>query len=398
MNKGTAAEVASDCRRAADRLYNYLIGHHIGKDGAVTGPDFGVRLNLRVGRFIKSYLRFLPWSDTYYYTQGQTYWILDNLELHKLTGMLKRVQHDTGASVYLENAVKCCDTMLARQTPEGYWEFPNNEWEGVIATVETCFGGLGLLAVYEATRDERYLSAAKRTYDYIIRETGFQSYDEDSLAVNYFSNRVRGLVPNNSTLAVWFCAALSRATGDPKYLDQYCAPMINFLIRCQLESGELPYSIGSDQYKGRDHYQCFQYNSFQFMDLVEYHRITNDAGVLPMMSKLAEFLSQGLTAEGNIRADCASDWPVRHYCTAAISAALARATQEGCGDYADIAARGFAKLMSWQRKDGGFGFSVRDYRFLSDQRSYPRVMCMALRHLLIGSELGASKPGEVANA
>jgi hypothetical protein len=388
VNKGSVAEIASDCRHAADRLHAYLVGHHVGSDGAVTGPDVGVRLNLRVGRLVKSYLRFLPWTDTFYYTQGQTYWILDNLELHRLTG----------DAVYLQNAVRCCDTMLARQTPEGYWEFPHNEWKGVIATVETCFGGLGLLAVYEATRDERFLSAAKRTYDYIINEVGFQKYDEDSLAVNYFSNRAQALVPNNSTLAVWFCAALNHATGDPQYLAEYCAKMINFLVRCQFDSGELPYMVAGELCEGRDHYQCFQYNSFQFMDIVQYHRITGDDGVLPMMGKLAEFLSHGLTREDNIRADCSSDRPVRHYCTAAISAALTRATQEGLGDYTGIAARGFAKLLSWQRKDGGFGFSVRDYRFLSDRRSYPRVMCMILRHLLIGSELGAGEPGEVADA
>ncbi len=166
MNKGSVAEISGDCRRAADRLHAYLIGHHIGDDGAVSGPDVGVRINLRVGRLIKSYLRFLPWSDTYYYTQGQAYWINANLELHRLTG----------DAACLDSAVKCGEAMLARQMPEGYWEFPHNEWKGVIATVETCFGGLGLLAVYEATRDERYLTAARRTYDYMIHDVGFQKY------------------------------------------------------------------------------------------------------------------------------------------------------------------------------------------------------------------------------
>ena len=388
MIESRTADVANKCRAAADRLYDYLITRHVGSDGAVTGPDFGVRFNLRVGRLVKSYLRFLPWSDIYYYTQGQAYWILANLELHRLTG----------DSAYLRHAVRCCDAMLARQMPQGYWEFPHNEWKGVIATVETCFGGIGLLAGYEATGDERYLAAARQTYDYIIHEVGFQKYDDDSLAVNYFSNRTRALVPNNSTLAVWFCAALNRATGEPEYLGDYCTKMINFLVRCQFASGELPYSVAGESYPGRDHYQCFQYNSFEFMDLVEYRRLTGDNRVVPLMRRLAEFLSHGLTKEDNIRADCFSDWPVRHYCTAAISAALTRATQEGLGDYSETAARGFAKLMSWQRKDGGFDFSVRDYGMFADRRSYPRVMCMILRHLLIGSELGASKPGEVANA
>lgn len=375
------AETASNCRHAADRLHEYLLRRHIGDDGSVTGPDVGVRLNLRVWRFAKSYLGFLPWSDTYYYCQGQAYWIFDNIEFHKLTG-------DKG---HLDSTAKCADVLLARQTSEGYWEYPHSEWKGVIATVETCFGGLGLLAAYDATRDERYLFAAIRTYDYVTNCVGFQRYDDESLAVNYFSNRGRGLVPNNSTLAVWFFAALSRATGEARYLDGNCKAMVNFLIRCQLDSGELPYSIVSEQGKGRDHYQCFQYNSFQFMDMVEYHALTNDDSVLPMMRKLADFLSTGLTAAGDIRADCEDDWPIRHYCTAAISAALTRATQIGLSDCAGEAARGFDRLISWQRRDGGFGFSTRDYGFLTDRRSYPRVMCMALRHLLVGATLGRGR-------
>lgn len=384
MTENGIAEIADSCRQAAGKLHSYLVSHHIDNDGAVVGPDVGVRFNLRVWRFVKSYLSFLPWRDTYYYTQGQTYWILSNLELHKLTN----------DASYLDLALKCADTMLSKQMPEGCWEFPQNEWKGVFATVETCFGGLGLLAAFEAIKDDRYLSAAIRTYGFIVKQTGFQKYDEDSLAVNYFSNRGRGLVPNNSTLAVWFCAALKHATGDSKYLDDYCAPMINFLIRCQCKSGELPYSLISDQGNGRDHYQCFQYNSFQFMDMVEYYRITRDDKVLPMMHRMAGFLSTGLTELGDIRADCMSDWPIRNYCTAAISAALSRATQAGLGEYTDLAICSYKRLISLQRKDGGFDFSTRDYRFLSDRRSYPRVMCMILRHLLIGAELGASKNGE----
>src|SRR3954469_24084375 len=58
----------------ARRLHAYLHSRHW--DGrALTGPDAGVRVNYRVGRYVKSYLRFLPWRDDHYYLQAQAYWV-----------------------------------------------------------------------------------------------------------------------------------------------------------------------------------------------------------------------------------------------------------------------------------------------------------------------------------
>lgn len=378
---------ANACRHPADRLYQHLITRHVREDGAVVGPDMGVRLNSRVWRFAKSVLRVFPWGDMYYYAQAQAYWVYANIHLHRLTG-------NAG---YEENAVRCADVLLARQMPEGYWEYPNTEWKGLIATVDNCFAALALLTVYETIRDERYLDAARRWYDYMIDEVGFQHYDDDSLAVSYFANRGRGLVPNNSTLAIWFCALLNHATGDAKYLE-YCAPMVSFLTRCQLDSGELPYSLTSEQGQGRDHYLCFQYNAFELMDLIEYQRISGDESVLPIVSKLTEFVSMGLTENGDGRHDCAADRPVTNYYTAAVSAALVRATQAGLGDYSKTASRGYARLISRQARSGAFDYSLGDYGFLSDRRSYPRSQCMILRHLLIGAELGSDGASGGADA
>src|SRR6266851_474161 len=62
---------------AATRLHGYLATTHW-NGRALEGPDSGVRFNWRVGRFVKSYLRSLPWSDKLVYLQGQGYWIFDN--------------------------------------------------------------------------------------------------------------------------------------------------------------------------------------------------------------------------------------------------------------------------------------------------------------------------------
>lgn len=340
----------------------------------MVGPDPGVSLNLRATRFIKSYLRALPWRDRLYYLQAQAYWIWNNLELATLTG----------DQSYKDAAVRCAEVVASRQTQDGWWRYPQAEWKNRVATVEGCFGSLSLLMGFELSADERFLDGARCWYRFMIDEIGFQDYDADSRAINYFSNVGRGLVPNNSTLALWFAAALSKAAGDDTYLE-HCRAMISFLARCQLETGELPYVVESEHGPGRAHYLCFQYNAFQFLDLVEYHRITGDKQALLVMGKLAGFLSGGLTAQGDARHDCQAGPPIMHYFTAAVSAALARAGELKLGDYSTLAARGYARLRSVQHADGGFDYSLGDYGVFSDRRSYPRNQAMILRHLLVAS-------------
>jgi len=363
------------CRLAAERLYAHLLAHHIREDGAMVGPDPGASLNLRVTRFVKSYLRALPWRDSLYYLQGQAYWTLDNLKMAALTG----------DASYKDAALRCAELVAKRQMPEGWWKYPQAEWSNRIATVEGCFGALCALFGFEASGDERLLDCARRWYRFMVEQVGFQDYDAESRAVNYFSNLGRGMVPNNSTLAMWFCAVLARAAGDTAYLE-HCPAMASFLAKCQLESGELPYVIGSEQGPGRVHYLCFQYNAFQLLDLADYYEVSADERVVPVMSKLAEFVSGGLTADGDARHHCGEDRPTVRYFGSAVSAALARASAMQLGDYWSLAARGYSRLLSLQHRDGGFDYSLGDYGILSDRRSYPRNQAMILRHLLMAAE------------
>ncbi|MGI6295706.1 MAG: hypothetical protein ACOX3G_06420 [Armatimonadota bacterium] len=364
----------TECRKAALRLYNHLVSHHIRDDGAIVGPDPGVSLNLRVTRFIKYYLRALPWRDQLYYLQAQAYWIWNNIELSKLTG-------DTAC---INAALRCAEVVASRQTDEGWWQYPQAEWKNRVATVEGCFGAVSLLMAFEQSQDQRMLDAAAKWYNFMVDKIGFQEYDSDSKAINYFSNVGRGLVPNNSTLAVWMSALLAKASGQEKYLE-HCPAMVRFLARCQTSEGELPYVLESDYGPGKLHYLCFQYNAFQFMDMYEYYLISKSDQALQVMRGLAEFLSKGLTEQGDARYDCETNRPTMHYFTAAVSAALKCAQDVGLGEYAKIAARGYRRLFDVQKPDGSFGYSVGDYGFLSDGRSYPRNQGMILRHLLIGA-------------
>jgi hypothetical protein len=363
---------------AATRLYSYLVKEHW--DGKVLpGPDSGIRFNARIGRFIKSTLDFVHWSDDLVYFQAQGYWILNNWLMSDLASDARCEQI----------ALTCSKYVLAAQRPEGYWEYPNPEWKGRIATVEGCYGALGLLESYCRTEDESYLTGAKRWYRYLINVVGFQGKG-GLLAVNYFANVAGGMVPNNTTLALKTLAKLAHVTKDDQYLET-CKGMVAWLCQVQLETGELPYSIGSAKRAGRLHFLCYQYNAFEFLDLAQYYRITADMAIWPVLQKLANYLSTGISESGAARYDCQQKRPEVLYYAAAVAAALSQATELGLGDFRFLADRAYGWTLAHQQEDGGFEFfSRRNYGFLSDRRSYPRNQAMILYHWLLELQVQAN--------
>ena len=99
------------------RLHSYILRRHW--DGqSLAGPDAGIRFNARVGRFVKSYLGFLPWSDSYRYVQAQAYWIFSNWQMRDLL--------DDGSAGEL--ALACTGYVRSAQSPQGHWDYPNPEW------------------------------------------------------------------------------------------------------------------------------------------------------------------------------------------------------------------------------------------------------------------------------
>jgi len=360
---------------AAIRLHGHLLAKHW-KGAALVGPDPGIRFNARVGRFIKSYLPILSWHDDLSYVQAQGYWIMDNWLLHDLTG----------DDQYRDLALDASQGLLAAQNSEGYWPYPNPEWAGRIATVEGCFGALGLLESYSRVAEPPLLDGALAWNEYVEQVIGFRRQeDEAMLAVNYFAHLggAEGGVPNNSTLMLWFLARLFEVTRDEGYLG-LAAPMARWLEHVQVDSGELPYRVGSRTAEGQLHFLCHQYNAFEFMDLASYQRITGDDSVIPMMERLAEYLSTGITKRGYARHDCNNERIEVVYYTAAVAQALSQATRLGFGDHSELVERAYARVLKLQRPDGGFRFHSRaNYRVLSDRRSYPRYLSMILHHFLL---------------
>lgn len=349
---------------AAFRLFQHLITHHWDGD-AITGPDPIGKINWRLTRFLKSYTRWLPWNDKFEYIQGQSYWIRSNLSLYELTN----------DDQYLQIVTSCADFILDKQLPSGVWEHPPIHLrKGFISTVETVWACLGLMFAYQKLGNQAYLDATLRGYHGILSEIGLREY-KDSLGVNYHAH-TRLLVPNATTMLLWLIAELYKNTGDESYL-KHTDELIRFIEYSQMESGELPY-----WFEYRQHFQCFQYNSFQFLDLKYFFDITGNELVLGILKRLAQYLSIGVTERGSCRYDCFKELPETVYWTGALASALREAHELGLGDYLLLSERAYSYLLSLQKQDGAFDFSSRNYGFLRDKRSYPRYLAMILNHLL----------------
>jgi hypothetical protein len=349
---------------AAVRLHQYIVDEHW-DENVIVGPDPIGRIHWRITRFAKSYLRWLPGDDLYIYLQGQAYWIRANLKLFELTGDLD----------YLRYAERCADFIVESQPANGAWLHPPIRGRrGFVSTVEGVWASLGLTAAFRQISKQTYLDSALKWYDFQINSIGFQEV-EDGLAANYYAHS-NHKVPNVTTMLVWLAAELHQITGEKRYL-QYTDEMLRFVQRSQLDSGELPYT-----FQARTHFMCYQYNSFQFLDLANYYCLTGDQRARQILITLVRFLATGVTKRGSCRYNCFKVVPEVNYWTAALAAALRRAHELGLGDYLALSERSYRYLLSRQRPDGGFDFSERTYGLLQDRRSYPRYLAMILSHLL----------------
>jgi hypothetical protein len=357
--------------RAAVKLQEYLFANHWNGQ-ALIGPDPGLRLNYRIGRFIKSYLRRLSWNDDVYILQAQGYWVLGNWALFKRTGEEKN----------REIALRCSEHITAQQRNDGAWDYPLPQWKGRIATVEGIWASIGLLESYRQTAAPAFLTGALQWYEFMNESIGFQRVG-DGLAINYFANFGDVQVPNNSTNVLRFLAELTDATRDETYL-QPCAELLTFLQKAQETTGEFPYAVrGENGGKGRLHFQCYQYNAFQCLGLMRYYEITGDKAALPLISGVLRFLRNGLGADGHAFYQCGNRYRAVTYHAAALGATFTKASHLGLESWEDLAHRAFSYVLRLQRPEGVFVHSRKDYHLLSDHRSYPRYLAMILYSLLI---------------
>jgi hypothetical protein len=357
--------------RAATALQRYIAAHHLDQ-GVIVGPDSGLRFNYRAGRFVKSYTRRLPWRDDHCYLQAQGYWTLANWRLAQVE---PAAGHD-------ELAIASSRGMIDRQRPDGAWEYPNPEWRGRVANAEGSWASIGLLETYRQTADARYLDAALRWHAYLEAHIGWQPAPGGE-AVNYFGDDRPGpAVPNNSALVLRLLAELADATGDDAFLARADA-MVTFVAAAQRPTGELPYQVSRAGEPVRlEHFQCYQYNAFQAIDLARFEELTGDARVADVVAGVERFLGSGVARAGTVPYACETPQPSVTYHLGAVTAALAAGARRGAPGCAAACGITLPQLLARQREDGSFPHSRADYRILSDRRSYPRNLAMILVHLL----------------
>jgi hypothetical protein len=362
-----------DYLQAALRLHAYLAGAHWNGQ-ALEGPDPGVRFNLRIWRFLKSYLPAWPWHDGRYYLQAQGYWVLANWRLFLLTGEPR----------FRELALRCAEHALSQQRADGAWDYPNPEWRGRIAAAEGTWASIGLLEAYRHTTSASFLSGALRWYEFLTNQLGFEQVG-DEVSVNYFSNVRTARIPNNSAFVLRFLAELADATGDRVYL-QRCGGLVTFLAHAQKPNGEFPYMVRGTAtgVKCWEHFQCYQYNAFQCLDLMRYYEVTRDPLVPAMARGCLSFLRNGVLEDGRVLYDCRDRRREVAYHMAALGATFATAGPLGFAGHEELAQRTFSYLLGLQQRNGTFPYSRGDYGFLRDRRSYPRVLAMILFHFLLG--------------
>lgn len=367
MSRVEPAELVS----AARRLDRYLRENHL-QGGLLVGPDPGVRFNARIYRFFKSYLRAMPWGDDLVYMQAQKYWI----EATLACSAVDVVSEETAGDGIRRTALAVAE----RQQPAGHWVYPNPEWSGRVATVEGNYAAIGLLLAHGVTADERFLDAARRWHDCAVRDIGFQQVG-DTLAINYFANRPGGRIPNNAASTVRAFAMLGEATGDARFLERV-PPMIRFMADVQLTSGELPYGVaGEGTASDRVHFLCQQYNAFQFMNIVDYRRISGDSQADDLLARLAAFLEDSLFGDGRARYDCSRDAPEVLYYSVACARALSVAARLGLVAHSERVDIAFRRVLSAQQQNGSFPYSRRNHGVLQDVRPYPRYLAMILAFL-----------------
>jgi len=165
--------------------------------------------------------------------------------------------------------------------------------------------------------------------------------------------------------------------------------MIRFLELCQKPSGELIYEIGAE------HYLCYHYISFEFLDLFQYYCLTGNARIRKILKNLARFIASGITEKGSVKYACSQTFPEIVMFSSVAGAALTSATKLGFNDYEKHIERLYSYIVENQRSDGSFFYSKHDmfylrkplqWGFLSDKNLYPGPMTFILWHILIRME------------
>ena len=124
--------------------------------------------------------------------------------------------------------------------------------------------------------------------------------------------------------------------------------MIKFLQYSQKDNGELPYAFQVSEIEGREHFLCYQYNCFQFLDLVHFWELTNNEEIYSILGDLIRFIKTGMHPDGHSKYKCNKSYPEVTYYTAVMGAAFIKATEIGLGDFSEYENKSYERVLERQ--------------------------------------------------
>ncbi|SPF50169.1 conserved hypothetical protein [Syntrophobacter sp. SbD1] len=194
------------------------------------------------------------------------------LSLYKTTGIVR----------YLDRAEDLIGWLLENPS-SGYrhlcWGY-NHIWQNTIFlqgmyepnAVVSIFAGEALLCAYEATGNNRYLSAARSVADFILFDLPVLYHSGDERAIAYVLKEVDAVVLNNQVLAGAFLAKLWRHTGE-RHLIETARQLINYTVNRRTDYYAWYYTYPRE--KSRITHD--NYHTGGILDgLVEYYEHTGD--------------------------------------------------------------------------------------------------------------------------
>lgn len=307
----------------------------------------------------------------YRYVQGQAYWIIANLFLYK----------EFEKQEYLDSAIAAGKQLVSSQNTDGSWTNPLPGWKDRISTVYCSWGSLALVKLYNATRDDEYLTSAMNWKDCMLQKVGMRhvSVEGKNLQlIQYFHPTKSVACPNASTLALAFLSNLARYLTQSD--QQLMKDLLTSISTIQLPTGEIPYT------EDRVHYRCQSYNAFELIDLFEYNRNQASTEAIPILKRIAKFLLRNVSQDGQIGFSCYNQYPEISYHTLIAAAALHYAyVQFGDLMYADARNRiigritrgsGSIPLIHGVSKFGPV--KAHDQAFFARQASYSLVSMLRM--------------------
>lgn len=340
-------------------------------NGCIQEAAMGVGLNGRMVRLINNGLYFLKLPILF---KSTTAACNGNVALMNIKLFEKNDQEEYG-----DRARKSLDWILSTQTQQGYWYYNIPGWKNKISVVDGDTAALALLKGYKVLNNRDYLDAALKWCNNILTNKSYTITPKGGLSFNYFINGGKtAFTPNATTITLRALGGAYQVTQEEKYL-KLVPKAIEFLNNSQLPSGELRYNI----YK--EHYSCPQYNAFEFIDLYDYYKATNDDGVTKLMKDLIEYLIPKVNDDGSVPFGCFHEQPLIYYHSAVVGAALASGYELNgkriCLKNAD---KCINFVLSHQNKDGTISYGRKALlKIFNDNVLYPRPTAYIGYHLLI---------------